>query len=81
MKIPREFERMLLLHILEEVRNPDGPRNGAALGQSAENFARRWFGLEDLPSDFRWAEGIGLLAWSARLGKHVGEFLLTNKEV
>lgn len=80
MKIPREFERQLLLHIVEEVRNPEGPRNGAALGQSAESFARRWFGLDDPFSDFQWSEGRELLAWSARLGKHVGEFLLNNKE-
>lgn len=81
MKIPREFESHLFKYILSEVRNPDGPRTPAALGESCAAFTRRWFGIEELPAEFKWAEGLELLAWSARLGKHVGEFFLNHKEV
>lgn len=80
MKIPREFESHLFKHILAELRNPEGPRSPAAVGESCAAFTRRWFGVEEIPTGFEWSQGLELIAWAARLGKHVGEFYFNQGE-
>lgn len=80
MKIYVQFEQQLFKHMLSEIRQNDGVTTPAALGESCAVFTRVWFGMANEPVGVSWSEGHELVAWSARLGKYVGEFFFILKE-
>ena len=79
MKIPREFQLQLAMHINAELLNPNQVKSPVEVAESCVQFTRRWFGLDEAATEFAWPEGQQLVAYSARFGKAVAEAWYTNK--
>lgn len=80
MKIPREFERELFMFISSELQTGDPVHSSVELAERCGGFCRRWFGMTELPITYRSDDMAGLVSWSERLGKHVGDFYFNHKE-
>lgn len=80
MKIPREFQHELFVYISFEIQHGDPIHAAAELGQRCGLFTRRWFGCIEVSYTEHQAHLSELVSWSERLGKHVGEFFLNQKE-
>lgn len=81
MKIPREFERELFMFISSELQTGEPVHSAVELADRCRGFCLRWFGVMDLPSTFKNDELRMFVSWAERLGKHVGDFYFTHKEV
>jgi hypothetical protein len=80
MKIPREFHRELWHFVTDEVLNTVPTPDSIQLAKLAGRFCRRWFGCAELPIDSESWQLVELVAYSERLGKHVGDFFSNHKE-
>lgn len=79
-KIPTEFHRELWRYVVDEELHRVPTPSPDELARLAGKFCRRWFACDDFPLTHEGWQLAELVAYSERLGKHVGVFFHAEKE-